>query len=1257
MSLYRALASRTSHLIPVGNRRRADWSCSVCTLANAASSSSCVACGTQYSVSAAATTDTTTTITTGTGSDDGRRVSFDLTSNTYHESNSNNNKRRSVFVEVTPIQWICETCTFLNPPAAASVTATCTMCNAVRPSSKIPQPDSYRLDVLVDEGTRRFGALFAVHNTCKVVEQYTAERAAHELKYASIGVTAHLDRIDEIRRDIARAEKRLHTVLFENVGNDPSTSAAATHQSQVEALQHQLIQLRADANAQKLITLRTLTDARCVQVAWVEQLGFFGDKLTASLKHAERELANVKVGSKFDRTGSTSDSVSTTTTFPVYWLQQQRPIVTIHTKFVQLYQQPATAAAASRGSNSDSKESRHRRTHDGKSSEDIRPVDEKVREEIVSYRRLTHNAVYLASGYIHRVRAILDDMSSTRSQAQELILQLVSQIAELEAIDIDMHAASGGGASGDVESACEQELYFSQLQLYGIKEQLLRERKQLARMKYELELLELHVHHYNLDSDVITRGRAALATQIDLINRKVNQETELQRRSDDQQNKLDAARRNSSNTDADADTDADAEADTDADTKRPDSSSSSSSSTNRARVSDLIPIRVHRTGLVVKRSLRAYSNVQLLPRQHRANDSDAASADSDDKTEVTVFRAQLLDRTVALKRISLTDSTGVSIFENEILARRTLQHPVVEPIEAVFQAGTFGYIQMRFHSRGNLRNWLDQNPPPKVHELQTMFQQLLLGLDFIHEQNVVHRNINPENILITTDGSPVFVDFGLAKMKLPLLQLSLTRLQSDVVNPLLAGGEYVAPEVQNGEPSSSAADVWAIGIIMFRCFFNGFEPIADPQSGSVAIPAHDNPRLRDLLSSMLQLDAHCRPGTETILRHPYFIVSAAQQLYDERLVMDRNVKFNMLNKWIEKQQRHSIAGGYGYGHDENKIELHLTRGSIVSSTIVRVSDITARGLRQPWTVVYSDAKGHDDGGLTDDLFVEFFARVLDSDVQMFESAPAEDCPISGATYLPCDHNDAYNAYRIVGKLMCKILLDQRAVPMPFATVVFKFILGIDPTLQDLEMYDRTRAMNLRRLLTLQNVQDLQLDFDGLQSNGASVLVTDSNKHEYLRKVVQHELVNKRIQQLRAIRDGFCTVAIPPEIMNMLAPTDLMMVLCGNDTISPVQVINLLRFSGFGSSDTPQLLVEYISGLKDPDLRRFLRLATAKCSLPTLSTEVKHITIQAGHDSSSLPVGHTCTHTLDMPDYHNMELLKNKMDVALSFVDSSGFDFV
>lgn len=166
---------------------------------------------------------------------------------------------------------------------------------------------------------------------------------------------------------------------------------------------------------------------------------------------------------------------------------------------------------------------------------------------------------------------------------------------------------------------------------------------------------------------------------------------------------------------------------------------------------------------------------------------------------------------VALKILPIQfnlDKKEIERFNNEIRTTSKLRH---SHIAAPMTWGAFNdgrrYFATQFIQGQPLSNWLDDSPL-NIKFALSVLHQIADGLDYVHRNDVVHRDIKPDNILITAQGKAYLVDFSVA--------LSREVVRMTVGGELVGTVTYMAPEIILGHPMSSFTDVYSLGVLAFR---------------------------------------------------------------------------------------------------------------------------------------------------------------------------------------------------------------------------------------------------------------------------------------------------------------------------------------------------------------------------------------------------------------------------------------------------------
>jgi WD40 repeat protein len=179
-----------------------------------------------------------------------------------------------------------------------------------------------------------------------------------------------------------------------------------------------------------------------------------------------------------------------------------------------------------------------------------------------------------------------------------------------------------------------------------------------------------------------------------------------------------------------------------------------------------------------------------------------------------VYRARQtqLNRTVALKMILAGAHAGAeerARFLAEAEAIAALHHPGIVQVHELGTCDGLPYFALEYCPGGSLAGRLAGTPLPS-REAAALLEQVARAVQAAHEKGIVHRDLKPANILLDASGSPLVTDFGLARR----LEASGGLTQTGAV---MGTPSYMAPEQARGQRVGPAADVYALGAILYEC--------------------------------------------------------------------------------------------------------------------------------------------------------------------------------------------------------------------------------------------------------------------------------------------------------------------------------------------------------------------------------------------------------------------------------------------------------
>lgn len=216
-----------------------------------------------------------------------------------------------------------------------------------------------------------------------------------------------------------------------------------------------------------------------------------------------------------------------------------------------------------------------------------------------------------------------------------------------------------------------------------------------------------------------------------------------------------------------------------------------------------------------------------------------------------VYKAKChtLDRLVAIKVLKeefASDENFVSKFKMEAQAAARLSHPNIVNVYDVVDEGNLHYIVMELIEGITLKSYIEKKGFLENKEAIGIAIQVAQGIAAAHEQHIIHRDIKPQNIIISRDGNVKVADFGIARA-----------VSSQTMNATAVGSvHYISPEQARGGYCDERSDIYSFGITMYE-MVTGRVPFEGDNTVAVALAHLETPitppsQLNPVVSSGLE---------------------------------------------------------------------------------------------------------------------------------------------------------------------------------------------------------------------------------------------------------------------------------------------------------------------------------------------------------------------------------------------------------------------
>ncbi|KAF9893732.1 camp-dependent protein kinase catalytic subunit [Aspergillus nanangensis] len=276
-----------------------------------------------------------------------------------------------------------------------------------------------------------------------------------------------------------------------------------------------------------------------------------------------------------------------------------------------------------------------------------------------------------------------------------------------------------------------------------------------------------------------------------------------------------------------------------------------------------------------------------------------------------------------LKKAQVVKMKQVEHTNDERRMLNRVRHPFLITLWGTWQDSRNLYMVMDFVEGGELFSLLRKsqrfpNPVAKFYAAE-----VTLALEYLHSQQIIYRDLKPENLLLDRHGHLKITDFGFAK-EVP-----------DITWTLCGTPDYLAPEVVSSKGYNKSVDWWSLGILIFEMLC-GFTPFWDSGSpvkiyenilrGRVKYPPYLNQDAVDLLSQLITADltkrlGNLHGGSEDVKNHPWF----AEVTWDRLARKDIDAPYvppirggqgdaSQYDRYPEETEAYGVHGDDVHGH-------------------------------------------------------------------------------------------------------------------------------------------------------------------------------------------------------------------------------------------------------------------------------------------------------------------------------------------------------
>ena len=347
------------------------------------------------------------------------------------------------------------------------------------------------------------------------------------------------------------------------------------------------------------------------------------------------------------------------------------------------------------------------------------------------------------------------------------------------------------------------------------------------------------------------------------------------------------------------------------------------------------------------------------------------------------------------------------------------------------------------------------------------------------------------------------------------------------------------------------------------------------------------------------------------------------------------------------------------------LTINIRRNYLIEDALNELSKPDIK-LQNPIKVKFIGEQGVDEGGVRKEFFLLFIRQIFDPDYGMFN--------YNKKTRLYWFNHFTFEPkikYELIGIIFGLAIYNNIILDVKFPLTVYKKILGINPTLEDMKECDPELYSTLSFLINTkdknikENLEKYFNVFDykfgeklviPLKPDGEKIMVDIDNKNEYVELYINWYFNESIKEVFNSFEKGFYRV-FNRDLCKILSPEELVLIICGTQVLDFNELKRVCHYEEYTKdSKTIKYFWEILLEFNEEEKKKFLSFVTGCDRAPIDGLGSLPITISnGGSDLNQLPSAHTCFNNLILPDYKNKEKRKEQLLNAINY--SEGFGLI